>query len=56
MEIKQTLKEFFRLLDMKEESESGKVFSPIQITSYRAMLTPKLSKLLEDMRVFANDQ
>jgi hypothetical protein len=44
------LKEFFQLLDSTEESDSGRIFKPIQITSCRALMIKPLNKLLNDLR------
>ena len=44
------LKEFFQMLDSTEESDSGRIFKPIQISSCRALMIKPLNKLLNDLR------
>lgn len=52
-EIREVLREFFRYLDYTEESDSGRIFRPIQITSCRALMTPKLNVVLDKMKAYA---
>lgn len=50
MTTRELLKEFFTYLDYKEESEAGKVFSPIAISCVRAVMTQPLDMVLERLR------
>jgi hypothetical protein len=50
-ELQELVKEFFEdYLDVTEESDSGKVFHPIQISCVRCMKLKPLSDLLQRMR------
>lgn len=54
-EIEQCVKEFFEsYLNIREESESGRIFAPIQVSCCRANKIEKLNQLLERMRVLSN--
>jgi len=48
--LRRLLKEFFQMLDSTEESDSGRIFKPIQISSCRALMIKPLNKLLNDLR------
>ena len=53
-ELQLVVKEFFnKYLNIVEESESGRLFNPITISSCRAMKVEPLGQLLEKMRVLA---
>lgn len=53
-ELQDCVKEFFeKYLNLREESDSGKMFSPITISCCRAMMLERLDELLEKMRVLS---
>ena len=50
-ELRKCVKEFFeKYLNYREESESGRMFSPVIVSCCRAMMTEPLNDLLERMR------
>jgi hypothetical protein len=50
-ELKATVRSFFEdFLNVREESDSGRVFAPITISSCRVMMTEPLGNLLNKMR------
>ena len=61
-ELRACVKEFFEeYLNLREESDSGRMFAPVQVSSVRSMLVEPLGELLEKMRVLsgakeANDE
>ena len=61
-ELRACVKEFFEVyLNRREESDSGRMFAPVQVSSVRVMLVQPLGELLEKMRVLsgakeANDE
>ena len=53
-ELKECVKVFFeQYLNRREESDSGRMFAPIYVSSCRAMMTGPLGELLERMRVLS---
>jgi len=50
MTLQEAVKEFLFILSIVEESDSGRMFRPNQISSCRVMDTARLSKLLEVMK------
>ena len=44
------IQEFLSYLDYTEESDSGRVFHPIQISSTRALMSPCIDMLIKEMR------
>ena len=53
-ELKDCVKEFFeQYLNRREESDSGKMFSPITIGCCRAMMIEPLNELMEKMRILS---
>lgn len=54
-ELKLLTKRFFEILDEKEESDSGREFSPVFISCCRAHLNEELNKILPRMKELAND-
>ena len=48
--LEEAVIEFLLLLDKREESDSGNVFSPNQISSCRVMDGLKMGKLLDRMK------
>jgi hypothetical protein len=53
--LKDLVKQFISILDITEESDSGRSFHPTQITSCRTMDLQKIGDLIEDMRKAVND-
>lgn len=53
--IQEKLQQFFEFLDYTEESDSGRVFHPITISSCRVLMTGPLNKVLEELKDFAYD-
>jgi hypothetical protein len=50
-ELKTTVRSFFEdFLNVREESDSGRVFAPITISSSRCMMTDPLCDILQKMR------
>ena len=50
-ELQQCVKSFFEdYLNLREESDSGRMFAPITVSCCRAMEIEKLNALLERMR------
>ena len=50
-ELKECVKSFFQdYLNIREESDSGRMFAPITVSCCRAMEIEKLNALLERMR------
>jgi len=49
-ELKDLVKEFFSILDEEEESDSGRVFHPVYISSCRVMKTKRLGELFTEMK------
>ena len=53
-ELKECVKSFFEdFLDIREESDSGRMFAPIHVSCCRAMHCVALGELLERMRVLS---
>lgn len=53
-QLRLAVKEFFdKYLDVVEESDSGRMFNPIQISCCRAMKVEPLDKLLVEMRALS---
>ena len=53
-ELKKCVKEFFeRYLNYREESDGGRMFAPIYVSSCRVLMTEPLNELLEKMRVLS---
>lgn len=44
------IQEFLSYLDYTEESDSGRVFHPIQISSVRVLMSPCIAMLISEMR------
>jgi hypothetical protein len=49
------VKELFRLLDITEETDDGRVFHPNQISSCRALDAEKLNKVLIELKRTLDD-
>jgi hypothetical protein len=50
-ELKATVRSFFEdFLNIREESDSGRVFAPVTLSSCRVMMTEPLGNLLNKMR------
>ena len=54
-ELKELVKEFFRILDIKEESDEGRLFSPNYISSCRSMDGVKLDAILRRLKELVKD-
>ncbi len=53
-ELRECVKELFeKYLNRREESDSGRMFAPVQVSSVRVMLTEPLGELLEKMRLLS---
>ena len=53
-ELRECVKEFFqKYLNIREESDSGRMFAPVQVSSVRVMLVEPLGELLEKMRALS---
>ena len=53
-ELRECVKELFeKYLNRREESDSGRMFAPVQVSSVRVMLTEPLGELLEKMRALS---
>ena len=48
--LKDLVKEFFAILDVVEESDSGKEFHPVVIHSCRVLLTKKLNEIIPKIK------
>lgn len=55
LELKLLVKRFFEILDVKEESDLGREFSPVFISCCRVLLGEELKKILPRMKELAND-
>lgn len=49
-ELKGLVLELFSILDAEEESDSGRVFHPVYISSCRVMQTERLRRILPRMK------
>lgn len=54
-ELKTLTKRLFQILDTKEESDSGRTFSPVFISCCRVHLNEELNKILPRMKELSND-
>jgi hypothetical protein len=54
-ELKQLVRDFFRILDIVEETDEGRPFRPTNITSCRAMDGAKLNDILKRMKELAGE-
>jgi hypothetical protein len=53
-ELKVTVRSFFEdFIDIREESDSGRVFAPITISSCRCMMIEPLAEVLAKMRTLS---
>lgn len=50
------VRELFRLLDITEETDEGRVFRPNKISSCRAMDAEKLDQVLRDLKNVLEDR
>jgi len=56
-ELKATVRSFFQdFLDIREESDSGRVFAPITISSCRCMMIEPLAEVLDKMRKLSGSE
>lgn len=49
------VREFFAILDTKEESNNGVEFSPVFISSCRIQLTARLNHILKEMKALSSE-
>jgi 3'-phosphoadenosine 5'-phosphosulfate sulfotransferase (PAPS reductase)/FAD synthetase len=49
-ELKQVVREFFKFLDLVEESDGGRMFHPVTIGCCRAMMLEPLNEILDKMK------
>lgn len=56
MEDRELIAELFSYLDYTEESDSGRVFHPITISSCRVGLSPGLDMVLKHLRARADNK
>jgi 3'-phosphoadenosine 5'-phosphosulfate sulfotransferase (PAPS reductase)/FAD synthetase len=54
-DLKECVREFFKILDSQEESEEGRMFHPVTINCCRAMMIEPLNKLLDRMKELSNE-
>lgn len=52
---KEDIKRFFKILEVKEESDEGRVFSPTYISCCRAITCGELSELLKRLKEYSNE-
>jgi hypothetical protein len=53
-ELKATVRSFFEdFIDLREESDSGRVFAPVTISSCRCMMIEPLAEVLAKMRTLS---
>jgi len=50
------VRELFRLLDIKEETDDGRVFRPNRISSCRALDAEKLEQVLKELKNVLEDR
>jgi hypothetical protein len=56
-ELKATVRSFFQdFIDVREESDSGRVFAPITISSCRCMMIEPLAEVLAKMRKLSGSE
>jgi len=56
-ELQTTVRSFFQdFLDVREESDSGRVFAPITISSCRCMMIEPLAEVLAKMRKLSGSE
>ena len=48
--LKNLVKEFFAILDEVEESDSGREFHPVYVSSCRVMKTKRLDEIFTEMK------
>lgn len=54
--LRSLVRQLFRYLDMQEESDSGRMFHPVEITCCRAMLIPALNDVLDELKRIVKEQ
>ena len=56
-ELKATVRSFFQdFIDVREESDSGRVFAPVTISSCRCMMIEPLAEVLSKMRKLSGSE
>lgn len=54
-EAKNLIKEFLDILKTEEESDSGRVFHPVYISSCRCLITKKINKILSELESWCQE-
>jgi hypothetical protein len=54
--IEELVKDFFAYLDYTEESDSGRVFHPVEISCCRVLMSEPLGMLLQELRKRVNHE
>jgi hypothetical protein len=54
-QLKALVRDFFAVLDIVEESDSGRIFHPTYISSSRTMDAIRLDKILKQMKEFTKE-
>lgn len=52
-ELRELVQQMFNMLDYTEETDSGKIFHPIQFSCARALMTKPFSEILNKLRAAA---
>jgi hypothetical protein len=55
-DAKQDLKEFFKILDIQEESEEGRMFHPTFISCCRSFTLVKLNGILSRLKQYSEEE
>lgn len=53
--VKEDLKKFFEMLNYTEESDSGRIFNPVNISCVRAHMVQPLNEILKRLEDYANE-
>jgi len=54
-EVKEDLKKFFEMLNYTEESDSGRIFNPVNISCVRVHMVQPLNEILKRLEDYANE-
>lgn len=55
-DLAEAVRQFFAMLDIVEESDSGREFHPIYISNCRVMLQQPMENILKQMKDMSRDQ
>lgn len=55
-ELKQLVRDFFKILDVVEETVDGRPFRPTKITSCRALDSRNMNEILKRMKELTGEQ